>query len=656
MPHNNNMKERLLSLVPVSFFLSAVILSLYDLGCATFGLSGDVSGIAAMFSMVPVLAVAIPSACAIAAYFLTWIYIRLSERGKAFRLLADVIIAALPLSLVPGLFSGAMISVSPWRWPLTIITMLAVFAAVRTLRVITLRMFVFLEEKTSWRVPAGAASLMAVAVILPFFHKATHGILPGLYRNFHQALSIAALGLCAACIFTAVSGMEIRHRHSRLAAAWAVLLIVFWFTGMFVSREAPIARQIMSEESPFSEPFMGPLFSIEHRILRIFTGTESSRMKRRSDVGLSFSDTGFNDDAVKRSVLLVTVDCMRGDVLDSDGPFARQAVKFRKLAQSSLWFEQAYSPGNSTVYAIPSLLTGRIQTRDMERIPPDDFLPSALRLAGYESLAFFAAHDMPSIEREIPVLSRHGFYFDRYENRLPGVEDILPAAIARVSRSEGPVFVWAHPADIHEPMLMAKAGKGRRGDFPANYFGQLAFMDSYLPQFLEKVSAEYPDLVWALTADHGQGLEMNRSSGHGFSLYNEEIRVPLLIRGPGVGKGRLRHPVSTVDLGATLLHLAGADVKGRLSILPLNQAEDTGDKSVTVFSKVGCALIKGPWKLIADISRGTVGLYNLKTDPGESRNMVEENYALAASMLDEMTLTGCDHDLSMLRTGRLAKD
>jgi hypothetical protein len=86
------------------------------------------------------------------------------------------------------------------------------------------------------------------------------------------------------------------------------------------------------------------------------------------------------------------------------------------------------------------------------------------------------------------------------------------------------------------------------------YAGEVEHVDRVLTPFL----AELP--TWAIvafTSDHGEALGEHGAWGHGLNLYQEALRVPLLIRGPGVPAGDVGEPTQLLNLAPTLLDLVG---------------------------------------------------------------------------------------------------
>jgi arylsulfatase A-like enzyme len=132
----------------------------------------------------------------------------------------------------------------------------------------------------------------------------------------------------------------------------------------------------------------------------------------------------------------------------------------------------------------------------------------------------------------------------------------------------------------------------------------------------------------AVTSDHGDAFGEHGHLGHRLTLYEELLRVPLVIRYPPRFQGgtRVREPVPIGDLHPTILELAGVEVGNEAdfrSLLadPVERpiiAENTGPKSID--GLVSRTLREGDLKLVWR-SDGRHELYDLAVDPGERENL-----------------------------------
>jgi arylsulfatase A-like enzyme len=203
-----------------------------------------------------------------------------------------------------------------------------------------------------------------------------------------------------------------------------------------------------------------------------------------------------------------------------------------------------------------------------------------------------------------------------------------------------PFFAWIHYSDPHAPYKMHKglnpAGKraiiqGRKEKVRVRYDSEVAFTD----QEISTVLAALPeDTIVVFVADHGESLFEHDYLGHGRRIYHNNLHIPLMIRGVGIEPGRSAAPVRGIDVGPTLLGLAGLPkVEGMLGLDLLREevpqdrhrvVETYGGAVVNLPGVKDAMAESGPshqsvihqgWKLI--LEGDTPELYYLPQDPGE---------------------------------------
>ena len=172
------------------------------------------------------------------------------------------------------------------------------------------------------------------------------------------------------------------------------------------------------------------------------------------------------------------------------------------------------------------------------------------------------------------------------------------------------------------------------------YDAKIHYHDYWLGQFLTHLEQanKLKDSLVILTADHGEEFYDHHGWGHGHSLYQELIRVPLIITGERLlpSGHRIQNTISLLDVFPTMLSLLGVNdlislpysLEGEDLSLDLKQAREP-EKKEPVCSELNqgshqaFALIDWPWKLItADIgSEEAVLLFNLNEDPGETKEL-----------------------------------
>jgi arylsulfatase A-like enzyme len=173
---------------------------------------------------------------------------------------------------------------------------------------------------------------------------------------------------------------------------------------------------------------------------------------------------------------------------------------------------------------------------------------------------------------------------------------------------------------------------GAFADLVARYDGDILYADTEVGRLLdglERLGLE-PSTAVLVTADHGEEFFDHGNWGHGQSVYDELVHVPLILRLPrgAAGGSRVAAPVSHADVVPTLLSLAAAPPDGRLpgrSLVPVTDVER--GPPVYVLSELlydygdARALVYAGHKLVVrqEAQRRDVALYDLVTDPVERR-------------------------------------
>ncbi len=190
----------------------------------------------------------------------------------------------------------------------------------------------------------------------------------------------------------------------------------------------------------------------------------------------------------------------------------------------------------------------------------------------------------------------------------------------------------------------------------ATYDAALAELDELTGSLLDALAARglLEGAVVVITSDHGELLGEHHMLDHQYALYEELLRVPLVVRAPGrLAPGREARPVSTLDLFATILELAGvakpAATRSRSLLAPEARrgrlAEDPAGASVgieevrerhphfdaTPFQRRLRAWTDLPWKYVWS-SDGRHALYDLARDPGESQSRLAAKPATGARL------------------------
>jgi arylsulfatase A-like enzyme len=289
------------------------------------------------------------------------------------------------------------------------------------------------------------------------------------------------------------------------------------------------------------------------------------------------------------SILLVTLDTLRVDHVGAYGGPAGSTPALDALARAGLVHERAYTTMPTTAPAHLSLFTGLPPHRHGVLrngvAAPDAVrereLSAQLRAAGYATAAFVTTR---LLDRKLTGLDGFEIYDCPREPLRPGEEAVEAALRWLAVESRRPVFLWVHLYDPHAPYgaaeekhrgLPLRAGEhgwvdaARYGDPRLRrekrgaYARGVRAADAAFERLVAGARARLGDaLLVVVTADHGETLderidERGYGFDHGEFLDEEQIRIPLVLAGPGVARGRSPGVVSIRDLHATLLAAAG---------------------------------------------------------------------------------------------------
>jgi arylsulfatase A-like enzyme len=165
------------------------------------------------------------------------------------------------------------------------------------------------------------------------------------------------------------------------------------------------------------------------------------------------------------------------------------------------------------------------------------------------------------------------------------------------------------------------------------------------------------------TADHGEEFGEHGGFLHDHAMWDEVVRVPLIVAGPGVRGGRrVRQPVSLVDLVPTLADMLGIEGLGPFqgeSLRPVlsGRRREPRERPHYISSTIthdAEAMVRGPYKLIAATDGSRVELYDLEADPDERNDLAASRAAVVAELRQAIATVRAENDLAW--QGRYSRD
>lgn len=331
-------------------------------------------------------------------------------------------------------------------------------------------------------------------------------------------------------------------------------------------------------------------------------------------------------------LLIISVDALRADRMSLYGYPRQTTPNIDRHFADAYRFREAYAEADSTRDTLPSLLSGRRlldlrwQVDDTVVLDPGnrflgDYLP------GYHPVGVlpFTAVNMIGSARlglGVPII------YDDHDGRGSTASEVTSTLLSTHSTLPTPRLMFAHYYEPHEPYVRHAA---LRRVSPAAYDQEVARVDRGIGELLDGLGERgaLERTIVVLTADHGEAFNEHGHRYHNAHVFEEDLRVPLLIRVPGHPGGDIHGPVSNTQVAATLLELVGAPLPAQQgptlpSLVPRMRGEASGPHDVIASARAlntpgKWMLRRGDTKVILDMDAGTELTFDLAADPGEKQ-------------------------------------
>ncbi len=347
-------------------------------------------------------------------------------------------------------------------------------------------------------------------------------------------------------------------------------------------------------------------------------------------------------------VIVLVVDCMRADLL-SLPQHASKLPNMAALRDESLYFSDARTVAPATTQSVASLFTSRTYSqlvwtfatvgkdpRVYPHLDPSPRFTEELSRGGVRTAIFTG---LSALKNEYGVVK--GLDEEHILSASLLSDGVLGKVDERLAKdSASPMFLYVHVADAHSPYDRA----GKKGSPFDRYLAEVGIVDKALGRLRtalrEKGLSQRTVLV--LTADHGEAFGEHNDTLHAHTLYEELLQVPFLMYVPGATPRRIAEPISLLDLGPTVLDLFGKATPGSYmgqSLVPFARGESpTLGRPIVAESARRMQVMVFPdrVKVIRDLYRGTVEIYDLAKDPKELSNLYDEKVGDAEPHVAEL--------------------
>ena len=335
-------------------------------------------------------------------------------------------------------------------------------------------------------------------------------------------------------------------------------------------------------------------------------------------------------------MIVVTIDTLRADHVN-----AAVTPALDRLARESVTFDRAVTIAPVTLPAHASLFTGMfppahgVRDNQIFSLARDAATyPAWLKARGYATGAFVSA---------IVLDRRYGLNngFDTYDDEMNSASErsareTLDRAERWVGAARQPFFLWIHLFEPHAPYV---AG---------SYAAEVTAVDTELDRFFNALRGRgiWDNLVVSVTSDHGESLGEHGESTHGYFVYDATVRIPWILKAPGVKARQFGHQVRIVDVLPTMIALSGAapageSLPGDVDGVNLVPFLDTGDSPrLEAYAESWLPRHQFNWSELKAIRTERFKyieapepeLYDLTADRSEKANALSANQDTATAM------------------------
>jgi arylsulfatase A-like enzyme len=380
-------------------------------------------------------------------------------------------------------------------------------------------------------------------------------------------------------------------------------------------------------------------------------------------------------------VLLVVFDALRADHLSQYGYALPTSPGLERLAARATLFRNVYAPASYTTASTATLMTGQSPLRHGARRQGARLDEGLVTLAERLSRRGYRAHGVsfnPVVAHATGFTQGFHEFVEREQgspfNLYPDMGEGLRVIRGWLAETRDPLFVYFQPMNTHGPYLVPPDRRAtllgrlpgaafryydplmadilggdvaRRADVTPDYVRSgverydtaIRYATDELGALLDELdrAGRLDDALVVVTADHGEEFFEHGGFSHGYSLHEEVVRVPLLVKLPGQREAReVLARVSLEDVHPTIAEAVGAEpepsVEGR-SLVPFARGFGGPPPRDPVFllaefspRLVARGVLSGSQKLVAieeryDGTRDRLSLFDLAADPREQRDL-----------------------------------
>ena len=436
----------------------------------------------------------------------------------------------------------------------------------------------------------------------------------------------------------------------------------FWANRVYVEREAPrrgspfvasSAVGVMCAALAFAPPIKEPARAFaKNATLHVLT-TAWGSVFRSGDTG---ETAEFNTTLAKLSgdsdwnVVFIVLESTRATATSVHNPELDTTPFLKSLTENSLWLDRAYAIVPHTSKALVGILCGippRLHmpiTEASRNGVPGRCLARLLGDKGYQS-AFFqsATQRFESRKQLVKNMGYDAFFPDEkmdgkgFERvNYFGKEDDIMVEPSRKwlkeNKAKGPLFMTYLTLTPHHnylaPRRYGRHAYSKKDEFN-RYLNTIHYVDNFTKNIVEMFKEEglYDKTIFVVVGDHGEGFGEHGRRQHDNVIWQEGIRVPLIIHQPNRFEGgkKIEFSGNQLDIVPTVITLAGMEAKqANFPGADLTTLETERTLFAHCWYERRCmASIRGDEKFIYHFDQREDEFYNLAEDPDEKENRVD---------------------------------
>ena len=415
----------------------------------------------------------------------------------------------------------------------------------------------------------------------------------------------------------------------------------------------------------------------------------SGDIVRRPIISMEQYLAGVDRAAMKRwNVVMLQIESLRSDQLRAYGGARDVMPTLDALAKESRVFTNAYIQASHSNYAdlVPLSSHYPMRSLQMYEYPENPPYPrvlvyDVLKALGYKTAIFSSQnerwggmlnyHRPSSLDRLFHAETFSGPTYTPWddlgfadwvkETKSAGSVDdryTIGEAIRWIDEVKGtPFFLHANLQSSHVPYVVPDDFPHRFspkeldftimwGRFPIDktavvkdrYADSLFYEDTQIARLFEhlRIRGLWDDTLIVVGGDNGEAFYEHGFTSHASYLFNEVMKVPMIVRAPGLEAGRDDRPAMFLDVPPSIFQLLGLPIHPSFQGISLFEPQVDPDRSIYMVVQTPLAfqsgIVRSGYKLLFRLVDRKYELYNLRQDPGELKNLVSSEIDLARDL------------------------